>query len=103
MKLHSNIKEVKKMSLQLELPQAFYDELGNQLKDVYAKAISEAKRDFGYAKEFLTIQESLEIIGVSRNTFTNQFLDGGLPQYKIGNRVYIKKSELNQFISNHRI
>lgn len=91
------------MGLQLELPPAFYTGLQSELKDVYAQAISEAKRDFGYMKEFLTIKEAQEYTSTSNNTFVNNFIGANLPVYKIGNKQYVKKSELNQFISEHRI
>lgn len=91
------------MSLQLELPQAFFDEVKNELKEVYVQAMGEAKRDFGYMKEFLTIKEAQEYTSTSNNTFVNNFIGANLPVYKIGNKQYVKKSELNQFISEHRI
>lgn len=91
------------MGLQLELPPAFYTGLQSELKDVYAQAISEAKRDIGYAKEYLTTKEACELASVSTNTFTNNFVQKGLPVYQIGNKQYIKKKELNEFISQHRI
>lgn len=91
------------MSLQLELPQSFYTALQDELKDVYASTMEEAKRDFGYLKEYLTIKEACEYVSVSSNTFTTHYIGGNLPVYKIGNKQYVKKSELNQFISQHRI
>lgn len=91
------------MGLQLELPKEFYSGLHNELKDVYASAMGEAKRDFGYMKEFLTFKEAQEYTTTSNNTFVNNFISEGLPVYKIGNKQYVKKSELNSFISQHRI
>lgn len=91
------------MSLSLQIPQEFYKGLHDELKDVYASAIGEAKRDFGYVKEYLTVKEACELVGVSRNTLNTRFIEAGLPQYRIGNQIFISKSELNQFIKNHRI
>ncbi|WCG38540.1 helix-turn-helix domain-containing protein [Aerococcus urinaeequi] len=91
------------MSLQLELPPAFFDSLKNELKDVYAEAMAEAKRDIGFMKEFLTIKEACEYATVSNNTFTNNFIAEGLPTFKIGQKIYVRKSDINDFISRHKI
>lgn len=91
------------MSLQLELPQSFYTALQNELKDVYAEAMAEAKRDIGFMKEYLTIKEACEYTTVSNNTFTNNFIAEGLPTFKIGQKIYVRKSDINNFISQHRI
>lgn len=91
------------MSLRLEVPQEFYEALRVELKEVYAAALSEAKRDAGILKEYLSIKEACELVGCSRNTFQNNFLDEGLPLYKIAQKTYVKKTELNQFISRHQV
>ncbi|MGH2107848.1 helix-turn-helix domain-containing protein [Aerococcus urinaeequi] len=91
------------MSLQLSIPPEFYTALQNELKDVYVATMEEAKRDFGYMKEYLTIKEACEYVSVSNNTFSTHYIGNGLSIYKIGNKQYVKKSELNNFISQHRI
>lgn len=91
------------MSLQLELPQSFYTALQDELKDLYVSTMEEAKRDFGYMKEYLTIKEACEYATVSNNTFTNNFIAEGLPTFKIGQKIYVRKSDINDFISQHKI
>ena len=91
------------MSLQLEIPQSFYTALQKELKDVYVATMEDAKRDFGYLKEYLTLKEACQFVSVSHNTFTANYISKGLPIYKVGNNKYVKKSELNQFIANHRL
>lgn len=91
------------MSLQLQIPPEFNDLLKEELKDIYAEAMTEAKRQFSLDKEFLTVKEAQEYTSTSNNTFVNRFISEGLPIYKIGNKQYVKKSELNNFISQHRI
>ena len=91
------------MSLQLELPQSFYTALQDELKDLYVSTMEEAKRDFGYMKEYLTNKEACEYVSVSNNTFSTHYIGNGLSIYKIGNKQYVKKSELNNFISQHKI
>lgn len=91
------------MSLQLSIPPEFYTALQNELKDLYVSTMEEAKRDFGYMKEYLTIKEACQFVSVSNNTFVNNFIAEGLPIYRVNNKQYVKKSELNNFISQHRI
>lgn len=91
------------MALQLEIPQEFYAQLQNELKDIYVATMEQARREFGFSKEFLTIKEACSLVSVSNNTFVNNFISNGLSTYKIGSKVYVKKSELNNFISQHRI
>ena len=91
------------MSLQLELPQSFYTALQNELRDVYAEAMAEAKRDLGISREYLTVKEACEYVSVSNATFTNNFIAEGLPTFKIGQKIYVRKSDINNFISQHRI
>lgn len=91
------------MSLQLSIPPEFYTALQNELKDVYAEAMAEAKRDISFMKEYLTIKEACEYTTVSNNTFTNNFIAEGLPTFKIGQKIYVRKNDINNFISQHRI
>ena len=91
------------MSLQLSIPPEFYTALQNELKDVYAEAMAEAKREVSWMKEYLTIKEACEYVSVSNATFLTHYTGNGLPTFKIGNKQYVKKSELNNFISQHRI
>lgn len=92
-----------KYSISLEIPQAFYKELHEQAKSVYMSALADARRDAGITKEYLTPQECLKLLGVSNNTFVNNFLDAGLPIYKIGNKRYVQKKELYSFIQSHKV
>lgn len=91
------------MNLQLQMPKEFADELSKSVQSIYTSAIETARRDVGVIREYLSIDEVCELLGVSRNTLTNNFIEEGLPKYKIGNRQFIKKSELHEFISQHQI
>ena len=48
------------------------------------------------AKEFLSIQETCQLIGVSRTTLWRVIKKGQLKTAKMGRRVVIRKSDLNQ-------
>lgn len=91
------------MSIQLELPESFKEELQRSLEEVYKVSIETARRDVGISREYLGINETCKLLGISRNTLTTNYIEKGLPQYKVGNKIYIKKHELNKFISKHQI
>jgi len=91
------------MPLQIKLDDNLEDEFRQSIQEIYKTAIDEARRDVGLLKEFLTVQEASELIQVSKSTFIRNFIDEGLDVYKIETKTFVKKSELNQFIENHKI
>jgi excisionase family DNA binding protein len=52
------------------------------------------------AKEFLSIQEVCQLIGISRRTVYIMFEYGDLNKIKIGSRTLIRRSALNRLLSN---
>lgn len=91
------------MSLRLELPEEFIDSLQKSVEHVYSDAIETARRDIGIIREYLTIEEACKLMSISRNTLVRQYLERGLPKYVIGNRQYVKREELNEFIKKHEV
>lgn len=91
------------MSIQLELPDSFKDELQRSLEEVYKASLETARRDVGAFKTYLSVEEVCKMLGISRNTLTSQYFENGLERYKIGNKIYVKKKELDQFISSYQI
>lgn len=90
------------MKLQLEMPEQFADELNKSVQEIYLEAIHTARRDVGINREFLTIEETCELMQISRNTLSSWF-EQGLAKYKIDRKMYTKNTELNEFISKHQI
>lgn len=88
--------------ISLSLPSEFTEQLEAQVQAVYLEAIQTARADVGVIREYLSIEDVCEMMDVSRNTLTN-WLESGLPKYRIGNKQYIKKSELNKFVSQHQV
>jgi len=91
------------MSLQLELPPEFKETLEQSIKEAYDEAIEQARRDVGVIREYLSVKEVCKLMNISRNTLTDNYFAKGLEKYKIGNKIFIKKSELNEFISKHQV
>lgn len=91
------------MPYTFQLPKEFYTEVGKDLLETYMKTREEAERQAGYNMEFLTIEQACRFVSVSKNTFRTNFLEQGLSAYKVGNKTYIKKKELSEFITKHRL
>ncbi|MDK6804243.1 helix-turn-helix domain-containing protein [Aerococcus sp. UMB7834] len=88
--------------LQFELPDQFQTELTNSLRTVYREAIEQAQRDCAVTRELLTTDEASEMYSVSRNTITEKWhKEKGLPLYKVGNKLYVDRKEMNDFIKAH--
>lgn len=51
------------------------------------------------AKEFLTIQETCKLLGISRTTLWRILKQGKLKSAKIGSRVIIRKEDLNSLFN----
>lgn len=90
------------MSIQLDLPEEFTDTLEQRVQEIYMNAIQTAQRDVGVIRTYLSIDEVCQLMNISRNTL-NTWLELGLPKYRIGNKQYIKKTELDKFISKHQV
>ncbi|MBP94063.1 MAG: DNA-binding protein [Flavobacteriaceae bacterium] len=46
-------------------------------------------------EELLTLEEALTILKCSNQTLWNWRKEGIIPSYRLGNRVYIKRSDIN--------
>lgn len=90
------------MSIQLDLPEEFTDTLEQRVQEIYMNAIQTAQRDVGVIRTYLSIDEVCQLMDISRNTL-NTWFELGLSKYRIGNKQYIKKSELDEFISKHQV
>jgi len=50
------------------------------------------------AKEFLSVNETVKLLGISRSTIYRMFKTGALPQNKIGGRTIIKRKDIDEFL-----
>lgn len=91
------------MALQLELPQEFYDELSASIKRIYNDAIEQARADALITKKYLTIPEARKQLGMSHNTFKTHVENKGVPIYRVGDKRYIKRCDLNDFVEKQRV
>jgi len=91
------------MTMQLELPPEFKEILEQSIEEVYHRAIEQARRDVGVIREYLSVKETCKILNITRNTLHTNYIEQGLQKYKIGNKIFIKKSELHEFINKHQV
>ncbi|MDX8339389.1 helix-turn-helix domain-containing protein [Draconibacterium sp. IB214405] len=76
------------------------DELNQPLKDQIQDGFKEVKRQFQpkEPEEYLTRNEVKDLLKVDLSTIHNWTKRGKLKAYGIGNRVYYKRSEVEQAI-----
>ena len=84
------------------LSHSFKTDFTNSVKNLYLEALEQARRDMSITKEYLTVQETMKYMEISRNTL-NKWLLEGLNIYRIDNKQYIKKSDLHNFIDQHQV
>ncbi|NLM18431.1 MAG: helix-turn-helix domain-containing protein [Clostridiaceae bacterium] len=84
------------------LSDSFKTDFTNSVKNLYLEALEQARRDMSITKEYLTVQETMKYMEISRNTL-NKWLLEGLNIYRIDNKQYIKKSDLHNFIDQHQV
>ena len=68
----------------------------------YQQGFEQAQRDANINKEYLSFGQATEFVSISRNTMS-KWIDLGLPTYVIDGKKIIKRSELQQFIENHKM
>lgn len=91
-----------------------FDDLSNVIKNAfenffreatlkgYQQGFEQAQRDANINKEYLSFGQATEFVSISRNTLS-KWIELGLPTYVIDGKKIIRRSELKQFIEEHRI
>lgn len=90
------------MQMNLQLPPEFSETLNKQIQEVYTEAIQTARRDVSITKEYLNINEVCKMFQISRNTLSSWF-ELGLEKFKIGNKQYVRKSDIDKFVNKFRV
>jgi excisionase family DNA binding protein len=52
-------------------------------------------------KRFISIKEVLKFLGISRPT-VYRFIEKGMPNYRVGGRLFFDADELTEWIKSHR-
>lgn len=84
------------------LPEQFEKEVSISLRNVYADAIEQARRDACISKEYLTAKEvGTNYVSVSVATLRD-WENQGLPCYQIQSKKYYKKNEIDAFMNKYK-
>ena len=91
------------MTIQLELPQSFYDAIHDELRTVYREAIEQARKDATLTRELVTIGEASDFcIEASTSTIRKWIKEKGLPTYEMDGKTFIDRQELYDLIRQHK-
>lgn len=83
------------------LASEYKEALEQEIYKAYRHAMEEAKRDFAITKEWLMFTEIKELFMISTNTL-NSWIEKGLPVASIGNKRYINRNRMNEFLEKHQ-
>lgn len=89
--------------LQIQLSEELSEEFKKTIEEAYKSAIEQSRRDAGVNVEYLSKQQTMELYGISNNTLMIEWVSKGLSYFKIGNKIYFKRKEINNFIELHKI
>lgn len=53
-------------------------------------------------QKLFTIEDLIEILGVSRRTISTWTKEQRLPHIKVGNKIWVTEEQLQEFLSGHR-
>lgn len=68
-------------------------------KKKVAKVVSTTGKEIRQ-KEILTAEETMQLLGISRNTFDRFKRDGRIKVYRLGRRLYCKYSQIIETLEN---
>ena len=87
--------------------EAFSDDLANNIAD---KVIKIARDKFNFQQyyyplkdQWLDIQQVCRTLNISKRGFQNYRDSGLIPYSKIGGKIYVKASDLQQVLEDHKI
>lgn len=91
------------MMLQIQLSEELSEEFKRTIEEAYKSAIEQSRKDASVNVEYLSKQQTMELYGISNNTLMTEWVSKGLSYFKIGNKIYFKRKEINNFIELHKI
>lgn len=73
------------------------DEFKESIRSIVKELIPQSKKSaekLPFTDELLTVEETLKLLKCSKQALWNWRKNGILPSYRLGNRVYYKKSDI---------
>lgn len=75
-----------------------------ELREYAKEVLTQANRDFGISRDYLTLNEVCKEFSVSKNTVMQNWHETkGLPIVRIDNKLYISKISLYDFMSKYEV
>lgn len=53
-------------------------------------------------QEFINYREAMTLLGIKTHNTLNRYIDAGLPVYVVGKSKRIKKSDILEFMEDHK-
>lgn len=85
-----NSKEIRIYNLS---PDEFKESIRSIVKELMPQQKKSAEK-LSFTDELLTVEETLKLLKCSKQALWNWRKNGILPSYRLGNRVYYKKSDI---------
>jgi len=87
--------------IKIPIPEAFNDDLREMLRAAAREVIQETVKQEIKLKDWLSVQEVQELFDLSPNTVSAWFRQG-LKVSVVGQKRYISKKNLDEFLANHQ-
>lgn len=90
-----------RVELKIPIPESFNDDLREMLRETAREVIRETMKHEIKLKDWLSVQEVQELFDLSPNTVSAWFRSG-LPVSVVGQKRYVSKKNLDEFLANHQ-
>jgi hypothetical protein len=86
--------ESRKLELYQITPSQLVDEIAHKIDSAIAAHLDKAEASPEQKEELFTVEETIDFLKCSKQALWNWRKSGILPSYRLGNRVYYKKSDI---------
>ena len=98
--MHSQKNQTQSGMTMVVLPQEAFDEI---MEVVHRAAENQQSSSRGQKDEWLSSEEARQILGVSPKTWQNYRDRGIIPFSQTGRKIYVLRSDLDNYLKSHRI
>jgi predicted DNA-binding transcriptional regulator AlpA len=86
--------ESRKLEFYQITPNQLVEEIAHKIDSAIAAHLDKAETSPEQKEELLTVEETIQFLKCSKQALWNWRKSGILPSYRLGNRVYYKKSDI---------
>lgn len=91
-----------KTTLMTLVPQKIVDELVEDVKSIKA-SLQDSHPQTNLGEEWIPSNEVLKQLGISRKTWQKYRDERRIPFSQFGRKIYVKRTDLEAFMENHKI